>query len=94
MPAISVITIAEVGAGARTQAEQSDNTAFWRALHVYPVSKDIAERAGVFIRHFGKSHAVELADALIAATAEHHGLPLATLNIKHFPMFARLRAPY
>ena len=31
---------------------------------------------------------------LIAATAEHHGLDLATLNVKHFPMFKRLKAAY
>ena len=33
-------------------------------------------------------------DALIAATAKAHGLPLATLNIKHFPMFDGLTRPY
>ena len=30
----------------------------------------------------------------VAATAEHHGLELATLNVKHFPMFKRLKAAY
>ena len=33
-------------------------------------------------------------DAIIAATAEHHGLRLATLNVKHFPMFPKLKRAY
>lgn len=43
---------------------------------------------------FSSSHAVELTDAAIAATAEHYGLPLATLNRRHFPMFPRLKPAY
>ena len=47
----------------------------------------------LFERH-GSSHAVEIPDAIIAATAEHHGLKLATLNVKHFPMFPKLKRAY
>jgi predicted nucleic acid-binding protein len=53
-----------------------------------------ADRAGQFVRHYGASHSVELADVLIAATAEKYGLKLATLNTKHFPMVAKLKPPY
>jgi len=35
-----------------------------------------------------------LADLVIAATAQDLGLELATGNVKHFPMFKSLRAPY
>jgi predicted nucleic acid-binding protein len=35
-----------------------------------------------------------LGDYLIAATAATEGLQLARLNIRHFPMFADLRAPF
>jgi predicted nucleic acid-binding protein len=37
-------------------------------------------------RQFHASHAVELGDALIAATASVHTLRLWTRNRKHFPM--------
>ena len=47
-----------------------------------------------FARHFQASHGLDVSDALIAATAEQHGLALATLNIKHFPMFKGLKRPY
>jgi predicted nucleic acid-binding protein len=40
------------------------------------------------------SHSVEATDAIIAATAEHHGLELATHNVKRLPMFPRLRPAY
>jgi predicted nucleic acid-binding protein len=30
----------------------------------------------------------------VGHTAEHHQLPLATLNLKHFPMFPKLSAAY
>lgn len=36
----------------------------------------------------------ELADALIAATAEFHGAWLVTLNVKHFPMLDDVMVPY
>ena len=43
---------------------------------------------------FERGAAIGLADYLVAATADLHGLPLATLNVKHFPMFDDLRAPF
>jgi predicted nucleic acid-binding protein len=35
-----------------------------------------------------------VADLVIAATANLHGLELATTNVRHFPMLEGLRAPY
>jgi predicted nucleic acid-binding protein len=46
------------------------------------------------MRHFHRSYGIDIPDAIIAATAEHHGLELATLNLKHFPMFPRLKPAY
>jgi predicted nucleic acid-binding protein len=58
------------------------------------VTGDIAKRAGVFVRHSHASHGTSPIDAIIAATAEHHGLRLATLNVKHFPMLPKLKRAY
>jgi predicted nucleic acid-binding protein len=58
------------------------------------ISSEISRSAGGFIRHYSTSHGIDIPDALIAATAEHHGLRLATLNVKHFPMFPRLKRAY
>ena len=46
------------------------------------------------MRRYRLSHTgIGLGDYLIAATADVRGLQLATLNIRHFPMFKNLRPP-
>lgn len=37
---------------------------------------------------------IGLGDYLVAATATTEGLQLVTLNVRHFPMFAELQAPF
>ena len=46
------------------------------------------------LRRYRGCHGLDLADALIAATALLHGLQLVTLNREHFPMLADLMMPY
>ena len=92
--AVSVVSLAELLGGARRQSEEREIHQLVACLDLFPVNSEIASLAGAHKKHYGKSHSVELGDALIAATAEHHGLKLATLNVKHFPMFAKLKAPY
>ncbi|KAA3419994.1 PIN domain-containing protein, partial [Streptococcus pneumoniae] len=53
-----------------------------------------ASLAGDYVRQYGPSHGVDPIDALIAATAKSANLQLATLNLKHFPMFKGLKRPY
>ena len=93
-PSVSVITLTEVFSGLRSQRAEAAARTFFKGCEVRAVSPAIAEAAGMHMRHYRASHGTELADALIAATAEHHGLELATLNVKHFPMFRRLKAAY
>lgn len=59
------------------------------------VDEAIARRAGALGRTWRRSQqGLATADLIIAATAAELGLELATLNIKHFPMFKGLQAPY
>jgi predicted nucleic acid-binding protein len=91
---ISVVTVAEIAGGLRS----SERSAVWdllATLHPQPVSEAIAQRAGQFARSFRASHpGIGLADYLIAATAESRGADLATLNVRHFPMFPGIRPPF
>jgi predicted nucleic acid-binding protein len=93
-PSASVFSLTEVYAGARSRREERQIAALETFFRWLPVTIDIARRAGVFLRLFEKGHGIDHADALIAATAENHGLELVTLNVKHFPMFPRLKPPY
>jgi predicted nucleic acid-binding protein len=91
---ISAVSLLELYAGARSQSDERDLISIRRQLTCLPISEDIGERAGAILRHYRKSHGIDLPDAIIAATAEHHELRLATLNVKHFPMFPKLRRAY
>lgn len=90
----SVVTVAELTGGMRSAERQ----AVWRliaALRPVPVSELIAQRAGALMREFQRSHSgIGTADYLIAATAETLSARLATLNVRHFPMFPDLTAPF
>lgn len=91
---ISVVTLTEITAGLRP--EELERTE--RLLHLFSildVNEVIARQAGAYLNQFRRSHHVELGDALIAATAAHHGAELITRNLKHYPMSdLQVRAPY
>lgn len=81
----SPVTAAELWAGARP-AEHASLEALFRALVCVPADASVGRRAGEYIRRYRKSHAVELGDALIAASAVASGAALWTRNRKHYPM--------
>lgn len=92
--AISVVTVAELTGGMRS-TERDRVWSLLAALRAEPVTEVIARRAGEFRREWRASHAaIGTADYLIAATADVQGARLATLNVKHFPMFKGLRPPF
>lgn len=93
-PFVCHVSMTELVAGARSQREEQHIAATLKAFRIAPIDEAIFVLAGQFMRYYRSSHALDLPDALIAATAQHHTLNLATLNVKHFPMFKRLKAPY
>lgn len=65
------------------------------SLTVFLVTERVAWTAAEFCRTYRPSHStIGLGDYLIAATSRVNGLDLATLNVRHFPMFAALTAPF
>jgi predicted nucleic acid-binding protein len=59
------------------------------------VDESVSRRAGELGRRYRRSHrGVGTADLIIAATALELGADLVTTNVRHFPMFRGLRAPY
>ena len=91
---ISVITVAELIAGARNQFERQSIELFLSALEVIPIDYTIARQGGLFRQQYKQSHGTGLDDALIAATAIQSNAQLVTFNRRHFPMIANLQVPY
>ena len=92
--AVSAISVAEITGGMRS-AERREVARLFGVLRVEPVTDAIARRAGEFMRQYRRSHSsIGLADYLIAATADVRGLELASCNVRDFPMFKVLRAPF
>jgi len=87
--AISVITLEEIQFGLSWKPNARIRDWFERfladACDVLPISRTIAERAGVMrgeLRAAGTTRSQ--ADILIAATAQVHGLTLVTRNVRDF----------
>lgn len=93
-PALSVLTAAELFAGVREGAERGALEAMLAGCELVEVDEAIAREGGLLRRRYHPSHGVGIVDAMIAATALTHGLRLATLNRRHFPMLPDLVVPY
>lgn len=90
----SVISRPEIEGGMRS-GERSDVARLFDGLVLVPVTDAVARRAGAHLRAHRRSHpGIDLADYLIAASAEEAGATLVTLNVKHFPMFKGMPPPW
>ena len=81
----SPITAAEIWRGVRAEEENAVEMLF-SVMECVPIDAGIGRKAGDYLRRYHLSHHLELADALIAATAALHHVPLWTRNRKHYPM--------
>jgi hypothetical protein len=83
---ISVVTYMELVQGMRGKNELNN---LRRALHewgakILYISEEISIKAMFFVEQHFLSHSIQLADALIGATAISHGFPILTGNDKHY----------
>jgi len=81
----SPVSAAELWAGARP-AEHEALRHLFRALSCVPIDAEAGRQAGDYLKRYRKSHAVELGDALIAASCVLRGASLWTRSRKHYPM--------
>ncbi|NOQ41333.1 MAG: PIN domain-containing protein [Desulfuromusa sp.] len=90
---ISVITYMELVQGMRNKQEL--NT-LRKALHIWNakilyISEEISAKAMFYVEQHFLSHSMQLADALIGATAISHGIPVLTANDKHYKVMKDLQ---
>lgn len=57
---------------------------------ILPFSANIGQRAAVYIEEYSLATGLRAGDALVAATAIEHNLPLSSSNAKHFRQIAGL----
>lgn len=88
----SPVSRAEIGAGMRTSEEQGI-VALFAGLDAVIIDSTTGELAGERLRRYRRSHALELGDALIGASAQQHGERLATFNRRHYPGITQLSSP-
>jgi predicted nucleic acid-binding protein len=92
--AISVVSLTEIAGGMRTP-ERREVMRLLGSMQRFEVTKQVAWRASALMQEYRRSHSgIGLGDYLIAATALTEGLELATLNIRHYPMFPELARPF
>ncbi len=82
--AISVITAGELYYGAKDKREMRKIQKHLSLLHKLPLDAEFSEAFLSLLETFALSHRLSIPDALIAATALHHNLPLYTLNVRDF----------
>ena len=83
---ISAVTYMELVKGARDKGDLRAVKGFIRDLcfEVVPVSENISHRAVIYMEEFALKSGMDLADALIAATASEGSLKLCTGNVRHY----------
>lgn len=94
---ISAITWMELLQGFRNRAEMLavQKSLTQRQIQRLPLTPQITHQAIELMENLSLSHGLQLGDALIAATAITHDLPLLTANVKHFAAVRDLQlAPF
>lgn len=82
----SVITTAELLAGAKSDPSVEAVRRLLSMIKAIPADERVAERAGSYMRKWRQSHGIGMPDALIAATAAEANATLVTRDDAHFPM--------
>ena len=83
---ISVVTYMELVQGMRNKTELINLRKAllgWNAQILY-ITEEISAKAMFYVEQHYLSHSIQLADALIGATAMAYGFPLLTANDKHY----------
>ncbi|HVH27865.1 MAG TPA: type II toxin-antitoxin system VapC family toxin [Vicinamibacterales bacterium] len=90
----SQVVRAELLAGMRA-GEEAATRDLLRLISWVDVDETAAEAAGALGRQYLRAHpGIEVADLVVAALTQQLDAQLKTTNVKHFPMFPGLKAPY
>jgi len=86
VPLTTAINVEEIHRGLRSSERQAADQLF-DGLRILVIGRPEGERAGAWRRDYAaQGTTLAQADCLIAAAAVAAAVPLATANVKHFPM--------
>ena len=85
---ITPVQVAEVYSGMKEKEERKTRELI-ESFYFLDINKRIGELAGIYLNKYRKSHQIELADAIIAASAKNYNFKLYTLNKKRYPMLSK-----
>ena len=90
---LSAVTYLEILQGMRNKAElvAVKKMLQHRTATLLPVSDTITRRAIELMESLALNHGLQMGDALIAATAIEHQLPVLTANVKHLGAVMELK---
>jgi len=92
--AFSIITDAELWYAVKNDSDSHAHRLLLSKLTRLPLNLTIARIAGKMRRVY-RNRGLKLPDAIIAATAEYHNLPLYTTNVKDFQFISTITVmPY
>lgn len=85
-PMASVVTLMELFAGAKTKAELMTTRGFFVefGIELIPVTAPVSYAAASLVESHCLGDGLDIADAMIAATARELGETLATANFRYF----------
>ena len=89
---LSIISFMELLQGARSKVEVRGirQSLLTLQFQIIPLSESIGTNAAALIEQYSLTNGIQVADALIAATALEVGDSLCTGNVKHFRPLRRL----
>lgn len=89
---LSAVTVMELHQGARDKKEQKSIGQFLHDFdfQVLPITENISQRACIYVEEFCLKDNLQMADALIAATAVEHRETLCSANAKHYKVVSEL----
>lgn len=89
---LSAVSYMELLKGSRNKDDQRLTMAFLRDLgfETLPIDENVSHRAIVYMEAFALGAGLDLADALIAATAAEQKISICTANDKHYKRIPNL----
>ena len=90
---VSVVTYMELVQGMRSKEELlllRKALKAWNTKIIY-LTEEISSKAMFYVEQHYLSHSMQLADALIGATAVAYGVPLLTGNDKHYKVIKEIQ---